>query len=897
MPTFPFRKSLLACLGAMSVYDIAMPVQALARVPSGFEEIVEGAEERVEVKFLGRTLGLFRVHVTPDTVRIEEPERLMRAIVDFVDVEHFGEPLADSLTTIMPRNSHLTCQGQSASCSYVETKTAAVIYDESNGVLNLFVSPEWIRQKTIDNQFHEITASTQNALVHGQTFNVSTGKNYRSLSVSGTGALGLSEKSFIGGNWDFAHTSYARSVRSELRMRDLYYRHDLGAEHYAQIGRMDSRNLASRLGGNFGFSMLPTGVLDGVRAGTTLAYANAAVAAQGTPVTVLLTRDARVDAYRGNELLGSFYLRSGINTLDTSQFPEGSYLVTLRIFEDGVQVRTQSSPFSKTGGGPGSERTQWFAQVGRAAERGDITRSGVVAAAGVRVPLPGDVSLTSGIASQRGKLFSETSLAWTKTFPVGVLSLSGAYFFGTDGTRGNTQNISWSNGVSFNVYRYQVRAGRSNGTPAYRTVGSYDTVTASVSMPLGKWSAMLGYTFNKSLGTTQYESSPFNDRPWLVRPRPVGGNRISRAMQAEFSRSDMWRGVTFNSRVGVFARQDAGRARDHGIYVGVSISRAQPASADGGASTYTSGSVDVRTNRKESAVNYTASQNWAWQGNTYREVGVDLSGTGTTSAAVRVSGRTTGSKYGNANGAIVNSYSKHFGNSPSLSGSYTSSVAISRQGVMFGGASMQGEPMAGLAVSVGGHEEASGAAAEVSAPGGQGVRVNFGESVLMPVPAFSPIAVEVRDVGGHDAAGAATSVIEGLGRRDLFMVPGHLTTRTVESKVVYTYVGQALSPDGMPLADSVILNGPIASLDDAGGFVAEFDRKASDMYVADGASIMRCPLAVKDRRDVLMMVGEVRCEVANASELPPEISRQARVKRVLDRRYVLSEGGKKANSL
>ncbi|AJC23316.2 fimbrial protein [Pandoraea pulmonicola] len=877
----------------MSVYDIAMPAQVLARVPSGFEEVVLGAEERVEIKFLGRTLGLFRVHVTPDTVHIEEPERLMRAVKDFVDVEQFSEPLAESLATVMPRNSHLTCQGQNANCSYVETQTAAVIYDESNGVLNLFVSPEWVRQKTTNSQFHEVTASTQNALVHNQTFNVSAGKNYRSLSVSGTGALGLGEKSFIGGNWDFAHTSYGNSARSDLRVRDLYYRHDLGAEHYAQAGRMDSRNLASRLGGNFGFSMLPTGVIDGVRAGTTLAYANAAVAAQGSPVTVLLSRDARVDAYRGNELLGSFYLRSGINTLDTSQFPEGSYLLTLRIFEDGVQVRTQSSPFTKTGGGPGSDRTQWFAQVGRAAETGDVTRSGLVAAAGVRVPLPGDVSLTSGVATQRGKLFSETAVAWTRTLPVGVLSLSGAFFFGTDGTRGNTQSLSWSNGVSLSVYRYQVRAGRPSATPAYRTVGSYDTISASVSMPLGKWTAMLGYTFNKSLGTSQYGADPFNDRPWLARSRPVVGNRVSRAMQAEFSRSDVWRGVTFSSRIGVFARQDSGRARDHGFYVGVSISHAKPASADGGASTYTSGSVDVRTNRRESAVNYTASRNWAWQGNTYREVGVDLSGTGTTSAAVRVSGRTTGSKYGNANGAIVNSYSKQFGNSPSLTGSYTSSVAISRQGVMFGAASMQGEPMAGVAVRVGGHEETSGAAAEVSVPGGQGLRVNFGESVLVPVPAFSPMTMEVRDVGGHEAGGAATSVIEGLGRRDLFMVPGHLTMRTVESKVVYTYVGQALSPDGMPLADSVILNGPTAMLDDAGGFVAEFDRKASDMYVADGASIMRCPLQVQDRRDVLMMVGEVRCEVASARELPAEIQQQARVKRVLERRYVLSKGGAK----
>ncbi|MDN7923151.1 TcfC E-set like domain-containing protein [Burkholderia gladioli] len=873
----------------MCVGDLASPAQAFAGVPEGFEEIVLGGEERIEVKLLGRTLGLYRAHVTPDTVRIEEPERLLRAVSDFADVEKYGAELSDALATAMPRNSHLASDGQ-AGGMYIETKTAAFIYDESNGVLNLFLSPTWIRETQSDSRFHEITSSTHSALVHNQTLNVSTGKNYRSLSVSGTGALGLSEKSFIGGNWDFSHSSYIAGARSEMRVRDLYYRHDLGVEHYAQAGRMDGRNLASRLGGNFGFSMLPTGTIDGVRVGTTMAYTNAAVAARGTPVTVLLTRDARVDAYRGNELLGTFYLRSGINTLDTSQFPEGSYLVTMRVFEDGVQVRTQSSPFSKIGGGPGAGTTQWFAQLGRAAESGDITRSGVVAAAGVRVPLPGAVSLTGGLSTQRGKLFSETSIAWTHIFPIGALSLSGAYFFGTDGTRGNTQSLSLSNGISWSVYRYQVRAAQPGDVPAYRAVGSYDTITASASMPLGRWSAMLGYTFNKSLGRTNDYADAVNDRPWYAKPKHVSGNRVSRAMQLELSRTDMWRGVSFSSRVGVFARHDSRSPRDHGFYVGVSMSHAKPANAEGSMSSYTSGGVDVRANRRDTSVNYAASQNWAWQGNAYHEVGIDLSGTGTKSASARVSGRTSGNKYGNANGAIVNSYNKQFGNSLSFSGSYVSSLAVSRDGVMLGGANMQGEPMAGVAVRVSAQDDTSGPAAEVSSSSGRGVRVNFGESMLMPVQAFSPVSLEVRDVSGHDAGAVATSVVEGLGRRELFLIPGRLTTRDVESKAVYTYVGQALDPNGMPLADSVILNGPSASLDDAGGFVAEFDRKESDLYIADGTSIMKCPLQVKDKRDVLMMVGEVRCELTSVGDLPAEIKKQARVRRVLERRYVLSEG-------
>lgn len=891
--SLPTNKTLIACVCAMLVCEFSSPMLACANVPEEFVALVHGAEERIEIRHFGRALGLYRVHVSPSAVRIEEPERLMRALDGIAEVEQYGDAIEEALSTTMPRNGNLVCASQSSGCSHIETQSAAVIFDESNGVLNLFLSPTWLKAQAQDSRFHEISASTESALIHNQIVNVSAGKHYRSLSVSGSAALGISEKSFVGGNWDFSHTGYLYGARNEFRLRDLYYRRDWGAKHYSQVGRMDSRNLASRLGGNFGFSMLPTSTIDGVRVGTTLAYVNAKAAAQGVPVTVLLSRDARVDAYRGNELLGSFYLRSGINTLDTSYFPEGAYLVTLRIFEDGVQVRTQSTPFSKRGG-VGDDTVQWFAQAGRPVESFNATGAALEAAAGVRVPLPGAVSLTSGVATQRSKLFSETSATWSHTFPVGVLSLSGAFFFGTDGTRGNTQSLSFSRGASWSVYRYQVRSGQPRGNAAYRTVGSYDTITASVSMPLGNWSAMFGYTFNKSVGRA-YNPDPINDQPWYVQSRRTSESRISRAMQLAISRSDTWRGVNFSSRVGAFVRNDAARGGDRGFYVGLSMSRAKTASAPGDASSYTSGGTDVRSSRGQSDVNYNASQNWAWDGNTYREVGVDVSGTGTSSTSARLSGRSSGSKYGNVTAAVSNSFLREHGSAPSVTGSYVSSMAVGSQGLVWGGAGSQSEPMAGVMVGVAPSDEARGAAAEVDLPGLRQGNVSYGERRFAPVPAFSPLSFEVRDATALEAQSAASSVVEGLGRRELFMIPGRMLTHNVESKSVYTYVGQALSPDGFPLSDSVILNAPTPPLDEAGGFVAEFDRKETEMYLADGRDVLRCPLAVKDQRDVLMLVGAVQCEITDLQDLPDEISKQARVKRVLERRYVLTEPGTKIN--
>ncbi|WP_205191858.1 TcfC E-set like domain-containing protein, partial [Burkholderia sp. LMG 13014] len=353
MIPFDLKKTVVACLSALCVMDLASPAHAASAVPPGFEDIVTGHEERINVNFLGKPLGLIRVFVTPETVRFEDPERLVQMLGSQIDPTANVSLIGDALSKSMARNGTLACAGQAGvnGCGYVDTDSAAVIYDESDGNIELFLSRAWLSTEQRDQRFREPSSMTENALIHQHTINLSGGRGYESLSVSGTGALGITPKSFIGGNWNFTHTSYSSASDSHVQLQDLYYRHDIGAQHYAQAGRMDNRNLASALGGNFGFTMLPVGTLDGVRVGTTLAYVNPEVAEQGTPVTLLLPRDSRIDAYRGNELLGTFYMKAGVNALDTSRFPEGTYPLTLRVFENGMQVRTQTTPFTKTGGG------------------------------------------------------------------------------------------------------------------------------------------------------------------------------------------------------------------------------------------------------------------------------------------------------------------------------------------------------------------------------------------------------------------------------------------------------------------------------------------------------------------------------------------------------------------
>ena len=883
------KKTVVACLSALCVMDLVSSAHAASAVPAGFEDIVMGSDERINVNFLGKPLGLFRVFVTPETVRFEDPARVLQALGSQIDPAADVSTIGEALSKSMARNGNLACTGQTGlnGCGYVETDSAAVVYDESDGNIELFLSRNWLSTEQRDQRFREPSSMTENALIHQQTINLTGGKGYRSLSVSGTGALGITPKSFIGGNWNFTHTGYSRGSDSHVQLQDLYYRHDLGSQHYAQAGRMDNRNLASALGGNFGFTMLPVGTLDGVRVGTTLAYVNPDVAEQGTPVTLLLPRDSRIDAYRGTELLGTFYMKAGVNALDTSRFPEGTYPLTLRIFENGVQARTQTTPFTKTGGGINSSTRQWFAQAGRAADRD--APDGVAAAAGVRIPLLRDMALTSGVASVGGNIYNETALEWRHAFPLGVLSAGGSFFVGNDGSRGNMQQISFTDGVSWSVYRYQMRGAACNGSAvAYRDVGCYDMLNATLSFPIGNWSAMLGYTYNKSVGRSQNWLADPSDHPWAT-PVARQVDQVSRALQASLSRSVTWRKISANLRVGAYANRSsgAGTGNEYGGYVGVTLSMAEPEMRAGRASAYTSAGVDVRTDRGSTTTNYTLDRNWNWQGDTYREVAVGVSGYGTDSITGTAQGRWKG-RYGDVAASVANSYSRDSGgNNPSVTASYSSSFAVARQGVFLGASASQSDPLAGFAVKVGKRDDASGAAAEVSSTSSRRIKVGFGQRALLPVSAFTPVTTEVSDAGAHASAGA-TSVTEGLGKRTLFMVPGQLALRNVDAKVTYTYVGRAFSASGMPLWDSVILNGSMPPIDDQGGFIAEFDHKENELFVVDGPTLMRCPLHVKRQQDVLMVVGKVRCDVTGPEALPDALRKQARVQKLLRQQYVMS---------
>ena len=142
---------------------------------------------------------------------------------------------------------------------------------------------------------------------------------------------------------------------------------------------------------------------------------------------VLLSRNSRVDAYRNEQLLGSFYLNSGSQFIDTSSFPHGSYSVALKVYENNQLTRTELVPFTKTGGLTDGN-AQWFLQAGKTTSQVSDDESSAYQLE-LRLPLHPQYELYAGLANADDVSAFELGNNWTADLGgVGNLAISASVF-------------------------------------------------------------------------------------------------------------------------------------------------------------------------------------------------------------------------------------------------------------------------------------------------------------------------------------------------------------------------------------------------------------------------------------------------------------------------------------
>lgn len=870
------RKFLSLCISALL---FSLPGVAATKIPQGFEVLAHGEEERVDVILAGKHVGLFNALVSFDSVKFLEPGQVLEALhlpvkKDSPDYQTILRALSQPLA----RNGALACdKSQSQNCGFLKTDTVNAIYDGSEGSVSLFMRQDWL---PVDGRqamyLTPDTENVENAFVHQQNINFVAQDDYSNLFMQGDGALGVTQNSYLALKWSFTASESEDESENDADVSNLFYRYDLAKRYYLQAGRMDNQSLFNAQGGNFHYDFLPLGPIDGARMGSTLSYLNPDQASQGTPVLVLLSHSSRVDAYRNNQLLGSFYLPAGNQTVDTSLFPDGSYNVELRIYESNQLVRTDNVPFSKSGGF-NDGHIQWFIQGGHISQS-DVNENNAVQA-GARLPLFHILNLTAGGAVVDGHEFAETGASLSPDLGiVGKTNLTGSLFHSSEGGRGDSEQFGWSkNGwPSFNLYRFSAD-GEECSTPhrdtnSYTSLSCYESLNATLSTSISSWNTTVGYirTENHSDNSTWQDERDFRDNVLTQTTE----NAVSKTWQLSASRAWNANSWIINGTLGVFRREDDGYdGKDNGIYLSFSLHQA-PVQQNPHRSESTRLDVNYRDSEQSpSQLSYTAAHDWYWDDESHRELSLEAGGINTDTLDMSASGEIDG-EYGNLNATLSDSYDNQVNDHyTTVYGSYNSSFALGRHGLQWGSAGF-GEPSSAVLVNiedVNSDEDKTSddTLLNVRAGGGRPVTVSGEHEALFPLSPYQAMNVDVNEI--PNATQGMTTIFGGTGKKNVMLLPGKMSVQTVSVEQLFGYIGTLKLPPRTHKYPLLGLNSRTLILSDDGGFTAEVPVNAHYLYLLSEKTLYRCSLEVKKQRLSIRYVGDSACQTISRNDLPEAV--------------------------
>nr|WP_254909511.1 TcfC E-set like domain-containing protein [Salmonella enterica] len=599
---------------------------------------------------------------------------------------------------------------------------------------------------------------------------------------------------------------------------------------------------------------------------------------------VQVTRNARIDIYRGSELLGSQFLTPGMHALDTHSLPPGSYPLALRVYEDGILRRTETQPFSK-GGNSFSAQTQWFIQGGLedTGDKASHYDGETVMAAGFQTGLRKNISLTEGISLAHEAWYSETRLNSQHAVLDGTLDLSAGILHGTDSTSGNTEQVTYNDGFSASLWRNHTESDACSGRhpqSVHASMTCQTSMNASLSVSVGNWYALLGYSTSRTEGRPVYRGYDDNSDKENVFWRQAyipASHRESAQASATYSLN--MAGMNINTHGGVWRTRNDGM-NDDGLFMSVSVSYASQPPTMTGSNRYTSAGTDIHSSRNQKTqTSWNVNHVRSWQQDLYRELSVGFSGYNDDSWSGSLGGRMSG-RMGELSATISNSHQRNAGSASSLTAGYSSSLALSRNGLFWGGG-QDGEPASGMAVNVESEGDEGSSGKVVSVRGSsQPFSLGFGQQSLLLMEGYNATEVTIEDAGVSSQGMAGVKA--GGGSRCYFLTPGHLLVHNISASMSRLYVGRVLDKDGRPLLDAQPLNYPFLSLGPSGRFSLQSEHKESSLWLLSKNRILRCPMSVHKRRDVMQVVGDVRCELSDVDALPQALQISPRVIRLLN---------------
>jgi Mat/Ecp fimbriae outer membrane usher protein len=300
--------------------------------PPGFEIISKPQRILVDVNFAAQFVGVFKAEVSPKYIRFKLPGFLVSKIPSVKNKEAVTKALSGKLEP----NSQLVCNKFNAQdCNQLKPKVAGVIYNPRTFQLQVFIAPQYLR-KTMAHQRYLPISTAGPSYVNHLSFVTSdvTGKPVKHTFNFTT------DNTFAYYNTHFnVSASYAN---------DLADNNGLSLNH-ANISWVRKRwlvdaGMAETLGNTF----FANQTILGAQLRTTLDTMPEADDGLGLPLVVFLNFPAQIAIYKDGKLISTGHYAPGNNDIDTANFPEGAYPISIKVTDAQGQTTTEQRYYVKT---------------------------------------------------------------------------------------------------------------------------------------------------------------------------------------------------------------------------------------------------------------------------------------------------------------------------------------------------------------------------------------------------------------------------------------------------------------------------------------------------------------------------------------------------------------------
>lgn len=315
-------------------------------VPPGFEDLSATSINEIDFFYGGFYLTSALASFNQELVTIIDPSVLVEKVTDIKNPEY----VSDLLSKPLYANAALVCKSRnSVECGKIDPVDVEIIFDFRRLRADIFIASELLSVRSLD-QLKFLPASDAG------------------FSVLDDFSVNFSGSSLDDAEWTYnvsnnTTVSYAENrllIRSNQTSDDfeidrfVFQREFMGKDLRVGVMRENAGN----------FRLMGDELFQGVALQSSLTTRKDLSFALGSELDLFLDSRSRVELYKDGRLISSDYYDIGNQILDTSDLPQGSYNIEIKIVNDANETRTESRFYSKTSQLPPADQSIYFFQAG-----------------------------------------------------------------------------------------------------------------------------------------------------------------------------------------------------------------------------------------------------------------------------------------------------------------------------------------------------------------------------------------------------------------------------------------------------------------------------------------------------------------------------------------------------